>query len=219
MTSVGKKIVMAVTGVLLVSFLGVHFLGNLSVYGGAGALNAYADFLHSKPALLWTARLGLIPLFLVHIFFGVWLYLENWKARPVSYVKEKTIQATYSSRTMIWTGLIVLSFLIYHLAHLTLKWIDNPGEKMDSLGRFDEFFYVTMSFKDSIVAGIYVIAVIIFWMHLRHGIASLFQTLGLGHPKYTCVISLIGILAATVIVAGLVSIPLTIWLGVVGGNI
>ncbi len=217
-SSIGKKIVMAVTGCCLVLFLLVHLLGNLSIYGGPGSLNAYAEFLHSKPTLLWIARLGLIGLFVLHVIFGLWLYIGNWVARPHRYVRETTLQATLSSRTMIWTGALILIFLAYHLAHLTLRWLYFPGERFDAMGRFDEFFMVTSGFKNTSVMGAYVVVMLIFWMHLRHGASSLFQTLGFSHFKYEKILTCLGIIIATLIVGGCVSIPFLIWSGVIGGN-
>ncbi len=124
-STVGRKILMAVTGLMLLGFISVHLLGNLSVFWGADAINAYAKHLHDLGPLVWIFRLAMLGLFAVHITFGVQLYLENRAATPDSYAVQKSLVTTFSAKTMIFTGLIVLAFLLYHLLHFTVQ-ITNP---------------------------------------------------------------------------------------------
>ena len=118
-SSLGKKYVMAVTGVLLIGFVLGHMAGNLLIYFGPDALNSYAAALKAKPALLWAARIGLLVLFLLHLYLAFRLTLENYSARPQGYVVERTLRASFASRHMMLTGLVLLGFIVYHLAHFT----------------------------------------------------------------------------------------------------
>lgn len=122
-SSLGKKYVMAVTGLLLAGFVVTHMGGNLLVYLGPDAINSYAQTLKARPALLWAARLTLLAIFLVHIVLGLLLTYQNRAARPARYVYEDTLQASWASRHMLLTGLLIFAFVLYHLAHFTLGWV------------------------------------------------------------------------------------------------
>jgi succinate dehydrogenase / fumarate reductase cytochrome b subunit len=119
-SSLGSKYVMAITGLLLIGFVLAHMTGNLLVFLGPDAINSYAHALKDKPALLWTARLGLLVVFVVHVVLGIRLTMQNRAARPTPYVYEDTLQASWASRHMLLTGLVLLAFVVYHLAHFTL---------------------------------------------------------------------------------------------------
>src|SRR5262245_46672025 len=118
-SSIGSKVVVAVTGIGLLGFVIGHLLGNLLIYGGPNALNGYAKALEDNLALLWTARLGLLSIFVLHVGLSVRLSLRNRAARPVRYACEGTVRASYASRTMLYSGLVILAFVIYHLLHFT----------------------------------------------------------------------------------------------------
>ncbi|RUL89657.1 succinate dehydrogenase cytochrome b subunit [Tautonia sociabilis] len=124
-SSIAKKAVVAVTGLLLFGFVVVHMIGNLQVFLGRETLNNYAEFLHSMPELLWAARIGLLTAIVLHVVFTVWVWRENRASRPQRYAVERTIRASRASRTMILSGLLVLSFIIYHLLHFTVQ-VTNP---------------------------------------------------------------------------------------------
>ncbi len=119
-SSLGKKYIMAVTGVLLIGFVVAHMGGNLLLFAGRDAINTYAAALKARPALLWTARLGLLTVFVVHLFVAFRLTYENYAARPQAYAYERTLRATLASQHMMLTGLVLLAFIVYHLAHFTL---------------------------------------------------------------------------------------------------
>src|SRR5512145_2119025 len=119
-TSLGKKFIMAITGLLMVVFVVAHMLGNMSIFGGENGLNAYAEHLRAFPPALWAFRGVMVVAFLVHIWTGFTLYLENKAARPVDYAKKVNEKTTFSAQTMIWTGLILGAFVIYHLLHFTI---------------------------------------------------------------------------------------------------
>jgi succinate dehydrogenase cytochrome b subunit len=122
-SSLGSKYVMAITGLLLIGFVLGHMTGNLLIFAGPDALNGYAAALKARPALLWGARLGLLAVFVVHVLIGIRLALANKAARPTPYAYEDTLQASWASRHMMLTGLVLLAFVGYHLAHFTLGWV------------------------------------------------------------------------------------------------
>lgn len=215
-SSIGKKICMAVTGFFLFGFVVVHMLGNLQIFLGPEALNGYAEKLLKMTELLWAARLFLLANLVVHVWMAVRLTAENRGARPVAYAHKKTVQASYASRTMMMSGLIVLAFVIYHLLHFTFGAVHPQYfNATDAAGRHDVYAMVVSSFRDPLVAGAYVLAMIPLCMHLSHGVQSLFQTLGLGQPKYRILIGRVSALAGVVIFIGNASIPAAVFFGLV----
>jgi succinate dehydrogenase / fumarate reductase cytochrome b subunit len=210
--SVGKKLLMAGSGLLLLLFLAVHLMGNLQLFSGPETLNAYAHFLHSKPALVWGARLGMLLLFGVHMVTSILLTLENRAARPVPYHLEATIKATLASRTMIWSGLVVGAFLVYHLLHLTLH---TAGPLVAADGGIDVYATVVAGFQLPAIAGFYLLAQILLFFHLMHAFQSAFQTLGWRHRRFTPVLEKLGLAYALVIAGGNCAIVLSVWNGFV----
>ncbi len=205
---------MAVTGFALLGFVIGHMLGNLQIFIGQEQLNAYAAKLHAMPALLWVARLGLLAVTGLHIWAAVSLTIENRQARPSNYKREGTIQATYASRTMRWSGVIIFAFVIYHLMHFTVQ-VTHPEyrEMLDSAGRPDVYGMVIAGFSSFWVSAFYIVAMLLLAMHLSHGIASMLQTLGLRSSGTRGIIGAISWLFAAIIFVGNTSIPLAILLG------
>ena len=228
-SSIGGKLVTAVTGLGLMIFLVGHLSGNLLVFKGPKAMNDYAQMLHDLGPLLWVARIGLLVTFALHIYLSVTLNLRNMAARPVPYAYRNYAAATFASRTMLPTGLMILAFVIYHLLHFTLGVTDPanyaaaPGNLetvtvpgvIDPLQRPDVYSMVVKGFQNPLVSLVYVFAMVMLGLHLSHGASSVFQTLGLNHPKYNPLFRLVGPGFAAVIVAGYVSIPLSILFGLV----
>ena len=212
-SSIGRKIVMAVTGLMLLGFLVIHLFGNSLIY--VGWINAYGEKLHSLPPVVWAFRLVMLCVIVVHIYFGVTLTLENNAAKPASYAVKKNLRATFSGRTMIWTGLLIVVFLVYHLFHFTLR-MTNPdiSNSLDALGRLDVFKMVVLSFKNFAISGIYIAAMIALGLHLFHGVQSFVQTLGLNSDKSLPCVEKTGQVVALILYAGYVSIPLVIILGI-----
>ncbi|MBI1901862.1 MAG: succinate dehydrogenase cytochrome b subunit [Planctomycetia bacterium] len=188
-TSIGCKAVMAVTGLLLFLFVIAHLLGNLLVFAGQDALNDYAAKLQGLGAGLWIARLGLLAIFVVHIYAAFRLTRINALARPEPYQKEESINVTFASRQMLASGLVVLLFVIYHLLHFTLGVIDSGAfGRLDAKGRHDVYAMVVQGFQNPFLSLTYVFAMVVLGLHLWHGAPSLFQTLGLKHPAWeTCI--------------------------------
>lgn len=215
-SSIGMKVVMAVTGFSFIGFIIGHLAGNLQIFIGQDQLNTYAEFLHSLGEILWVERIVIALFFIVHIVYGVTLFFQNNSARPTGYRKSSTIQATYTSRTMIWTGLLVLSFVVYHLLHYTFI-VTNPEytQLKDPLGRFDVYSMVILGFQNIYISIVYIIALFFLALHLSHALPSLFQTVGLIHHKLRGPEKNIGRIFALIIFIGYVSIPLAVLLNIV----
>src|SRR6201996_3291026 len=210
-STVGKKIVMAVTGILMFAFVIGHLLGNLQVYEGPAKLNAYGAFLHSIGELLWPVRAILLTAIVLHIIATVQLGLRNKRARPIGYSVKKAIASSYASRTMYWSGPIVLAFVIFHLLRLTAGYIHPGAAFIDA----DVYHNVVTGFQVWWVSVWYIFSVILLGLHLRHGIWSMFQSLGMNHPRHTPILKSSAWVVALVIVLGYISIPISVMLGVV----
>ncbi|MBV8898374.1 MAG: succinate dehydrogenase cytochrome b subunit [Acidobacteriaceae bacterium] len=207
----GKKIVMALTGAILFLFVIGHMLGNLQVFAGPDKLNAYGRFLHGVPEILWAVRITLLTCVALHIWASVELALRKSSARPVAYSKRENTVSTYASRTMYWSGPIVLAFVIYHLLHLTAGVIHPGGEYVEG----DVYHNVVAGFQVWYVSAWYVFSMILLGLHIRHGAWSMFQSVGINHPRHTPILKRAAAILAFVIVAGYISIPISIMLGLV----
>ncbi|HTP69447.1 MAG TPA: succinate dehydrogenase cytochrome b subunit [Dongiaceae bacterium] len=208
-TTIGKKAVMAVTGVMLFGFVVGHLLGNLQIYISAEKLNHYSATLKAHPGLLWTARIGLLVAVFLHIWSSFQLWLLQKEARPISYVKKENIASTYASRTMMWSGPIVLAFIIFHLLHFTFGTI-HPGGPFEVHNVYNNVVY---GFQVWPVSLFYIIAMVMLCYHLYHGLWSMFQSLGVSHPVYTPWLQLGAKVLAILIAAGNISIPLAVLAG------
>lgn len=215
-SSVGKKLIVAVTGIGLGLFLLVHMAGNLQVYLGRDAINGYAAGLHSHPGLVWFFRIGLLTFFLLHVILVITLTLRNSAARPGAYKCKNTIQASIASRTMIYTGILILVFLVYHILHFTMGMVQNDYfSQIDTQGRHDVYHMVVNGFRQMPVLIGYAAALFFLGTHLYHGAGSVFQSLGMVKQSAYPLVKKIGILAMLVVVAGLVSVPAGIALGII----
>lgn len=207
-STVFKKAVMAVTGLILFGFVIGHLIGNLQVFEGPEKLDNYAKFLHSIPAALWTARLVLLFSVGLHILMTIQLVQLKNAARPVAYVKKDNSHSSYASRTMYWSGPIILAFVIYHILHLTLGVAQPNGFVEGSV-----YANVVHGFQNPLISGFYVLAMVLLCMHLYHGLFSMFQSLGAHHPNYTPIIRSFAKVMAILIAVGNISIPLSILAG------
>jgi len=208
-TTVGKKAIMAITGVILFGFVIGHLLGNLQIFLPPEHINHYAATLRSLPALLWGARITLLISVGLHIWSSWQLWLLQREARPVGYVKKTNLNSTYASRTMMWSGPIILAFVIFHLLHLTFGTI-HPGGPFDV---HDVYNNVVTGFQVWPVSLFYIIAMIMLCYHLYHGLWSMFQTLGFSHPVYTPWLRAIAKIVAILIAVGNISIPVAVLAG------
>jgi succinate dehydrogenase / fumarate reductase cytochrome b subunit len=207
-SSVGRKILVAVTGLMLVAFICIHLLGNMSLFAGADAINTYADKLHSLGPVVWIFRAVMLGIFAVHVIFAVQLTIENSSARPEAYMQKVNEEATFFSRSMIVTGLVILAFVVYHILHFTARvvGVENVETLVDSAGRFDVYTMVVQSFNSVAIAGIYIIAMICLFMHLAHGVGSFFQTLGLTNDSTFDGVGKLGKVVSIVLLVGYVAV-------------
>jgi succinate dehydrogenase / fumarate reductase cytochrome b subunit len=225
-SSLGEKYVMAITGLALFGFVIGHMLGNLQIFLGPDQINAYAVFLKSKPGLLWTVRIGLLLTVVLHIVSALQLTRMNREARPAPYGNYKVVAASYASRTMMMSGIIVFVFVIYHLLHFTIaipeinllpKSADFPHsdflELRDASGRPDVFQMMVRGFSNPFVSAFYVLGMALLCLHLSHGLGSMFQSVGLKSKRAGKFIDGFAMVSAALIFAGNCSIPVAILLG------
>ncbi len=192
--------------------------GNFSIY--FSWINSYAKHLHDLWPLLWIFRLFMISVVSLHVFLGITLYLENRLAKPDPYAIRKRERTTFASRTMIWTGLLIAAFLAYHLLHFTFQVINpeaSASVNIDATGKPDVFGMLILNFQILSLSFIYVISMIALFLHLSHGIQSSFQTLGLSNDRTLPGIIKAGAIAAVVLLAGYISIPILIFTGILKG--
>lgn len=214
-SSIGKKSIVALTGIALVLFVIGHLCGNLTIYFGPDLINAYAMHLRDLGPLLWVIRLALLSIVVLHIFFTMLLWAENQKARPQKYAVFAPMTTTVFARTMRLSGLIVLAFIIFHLAHFTLQIVDpeyrNLHTMLDGHEVHDVYKMVVMGFSNPVFVLIYVVGLFLLTLHLSHGIASLFQTLGITNKKLRPVLEAGGRTLAWILFVGYTSIPISIF--------
>jgi len=210
-SSIGKKLIVALTGLALVVFLAGHLSGNLLMYVGREAFNEYAHFLHTMlhGVGVWVARIGLLVMLVLHVAATISLTRQNRAARQ-PYEYKATQQASKSSRIMIVSGLTTLAFVIFHILHFTVRVDSN----LAGIGATDPFGMVIVGFKNPLVVLFYLIAMTLLCSHLSHGVASIFQTLGLRSKKAQSLIHTLSLGYSIVIWAGFVSIPLSVIFGI-----
>ncbi|MFP4194665.1 MAG: succinate dehydrogenase cytochrome b subunit [Desulfobacterales bacterium] len=200
-TAIGKKLLMAVTGLGFVGFIFVHLAGNLSFYFGKDAFLRYVETLHKLDPIIFVAELVLLGLAVIHVSTGTVLFFQNWRARSTRYAVNKTAGGrTIGSRTMPYTGFLILLFLILHL--FQFHFIDRS--------QMTPYDAAVNTFGNIGFALVYIVAVILVAIHIRHGFWSLFQSLGLNHEKYMPLIRTVGILFAVAIAVGFAFVPIYI---------
>jgi succinate dehydrogenase / fumarate reductase cytochrome b subunit len=210
--SIGRKAVMAVTGLLMVLFVVGHLLGNLTIFVGADALNAYAEKLHALAPVVWGTRLVMGTAVLLHLVLSIQITMENSQAKPDKYAISRSLKATFASKNMIWTGVILGAFIVYHLLHFTFRVTPDVA---DFTGEVPGNVYamVTTALHATLTGAAYVIAMVALFLHLSHGIQSLFQTLGLSNgvmlPRYGTA----GKVVSFIFLVGFGAIPVAILAG------
>ena len=220
-SAVGKKWVMAITGIILMGFVAYHMIGNLHMYQGAAEMNRYGEFLREllvpilpRTVFLWIARSVLIVAFVLHIHSAASLSLMNRRANAGGYATARDYQAAnVASRTMRWTGVIILLFLAFHLADFTWGWV-NPN-----FVRGDVYRNVQASLTNAVPAAIYIVANLALGLHLFHGSWSMFQSLGLNNPRYNSWRRTFAIAFAAIITVGNLSFPIMVASGVTSDDV
>jgi succinate dehydrogenase / fumarate reductase cytochrome b subunit len=207
----GKKAVMAVTGFILFLFIIAHVIGNLQVFEGPAQINAYGRYLRAIPEILWAVRGVLILCVVLHIWASIALAVRKTEARPVGYAKRENVASSYASRTMYWSGPIILAFVIYHLLHLTAGVIQPGGSFIEA----DVYHNIVTGFRVWYVSAWYVFSMVLLGFHIRHGAWSMFQSIGFNHPRHTPILKKAALVIAILITAGYISIPVSVMAGVI----
>lgn len=225
-SSLGKKFVMAVSGALLFLFVVGHLVGNLQIFLGPEAINRYGHFLQSNLEILWPARIGLVVLVVLHVWSAIALAIENKAARPVGYAGDPAPPAaSYASRTMMMSGLIVAAFIVYHLLHYTVQVRafnftgQNFLELQDEQGRHNVYAMMIAGFSNPFVSAFYIVAVGLLGLHLSHGVYAMFQSLGIKVGCCPCLPKCLAKWGSILIFLGYVSIPIAILLRLIGKEV
>jgi succinate dehydrogenase / fumarate reductase cytochrome b subunit len=202
-SSIGKKLLMAITGLSFIGFLSAHLAGNLTLYKGGTAFNAYAEKLHSLGPILTVFEFGLLALALIHVTTGIILFVQNLKARSVPYENDQRAGGrTLSSVTMPYTGIIILAFVIFHL--INFSFVDKSQRTI--------FEIVSSAFANPVYMVLYVFVMIVVALHIRHGFWSAFQTIGANHPKYMPPLMVLSVIAGLIFGFGFGLLPIYVWL-------
>ena len=217
LSSVGRKWIVALTGLAMVAFLVGHLAGNLQVFLPPEHINQYAAFLKSISELLWVVRIGLLAAVILHVVFTIQLAIENRAARPQRYAKRASVQARISTRTMVWSGSYIFCFIVVHLMHFTVQTI-HPEYRhwLDEEGRSDVYRMMIEGFRDPIMSGFYVVGMLLLCAHLSHGIGSIPQTLGFRTKNAASLLTSGGRILALFLAIGFISIPSAVLFGGLG---
>lgn len=205
---VGKKVLMAATGLVLTLFLLGHLAGNLLVFAGPKALNDYSHFLkHQIPEILWPARLVLLACLVIHVVASIQVSIASRRARPVGYAVKRNIETSYAARTMIWSGPLLFAYIVYHLMMFTLL-TTGPGYSPT-----DVYRNVVLAFRVPAISAVYAIAMLLLGLHLYHGAWSMLHTLGAGTPRYRRLRRAAAPLFAAAVTLGYILIPASVLMG------
>ena len=210
---------MAFSGLVLFLFVVVHMIGNLQIFLGPDTINEYGHFLQTKQELVWMTRIGLLLMLILHLWAAIKLSAENRAARPQRYGEYKSPGSSYASRTMLLSGLLIFTFVIYHLLHFTVQTeginFANTDFRtlQDAKERHDIYNMMVIGFQQPIVSIFYIISMALLSLHLSHGVASMFQSFGWKNRKYSLFIDRFALVAAAVLIVGYSSIPIAVLTG------
>ncbi len=207
--------IVAVTGVILILFVIGHLLGNLQIFLGPEWINAYSQHLRDLGPLLWLIRVFLLTTVILHIYFTILLAIENRRAHPEPYIDRHYVKASWASRHMVVSGLVVLAFIIFHLLHFTGRKFNPqfPLLKLDPLNRYDVYSMMVYGFQNVYVSSFYIVGLFLLTLHLTHGSSSFFQSLGLNNQRLTPRLAIGGRILAWLLFIGYTSIPIAVLLG------
>lgn len=215
-SSVFKKVVMAVSGIVMLLYLIAHMIGNLKVFAGRESFNSYSEWIRTigEPAVpaqttLWIIRIVLVVAVVAHFWAAVSLWRQARRARPQRYVRKKAVAQSYASRTMRWGGVIVLLFIVWHILDLTVGAVNPDGTDTTPYDR------LVASFSNPFITAFYVLALILLGMHLRHGIWSATQTLGQSNRRREKTVNLFALAFATLLTLGFLLVPFSVLFGLI----
>jgi succinate dehydrogenase / fumarate reductase cytochrome b subunit len=227
MSTLSLKIIMALTGLAAAGFVLFHMAGNLQMFLGRDAYNTYAEFMQGLGALKWIARGGLLTILFAHVGAAVLLVQRNQRARPDRYADLRPRKTSIAALYMAELGLVLLFFIVYHIAHFTLGVVHSDFGGIDYAGlqqateagsRRDLYSHVVMSFQQPLIASLYIVANIALAMHLAHGATSMFKTVGLAVGRWKVPFEIVGPAFGVIVGLGNISMPLAVWAGFIGGN-
>lgn len=222
-SSLAKKYTMALSGLILVGFVLGHMLGNLQIFGAPDAINAYAYFLHNVLPweVLWLVRIVLLAAVVLHILTAILLVIENRKARPEGYDRQQYMRTSFAARTMKYSGLVLLAFIVFHILHFTVQNIDpayqNLRFDLDGKNTQDVYAMVVYGFSNVWIAGFYIVSMALLCWHLTHGVASMFQSLGLRNEIWRGRLSKFAVTYGWVIFLGFAALPAASMISWYGG--
>src|ERR1700730_8339166 len=216
-SSIGRKMIVAATGAILIVFFVCCLLGNLQIFLGPEWINGYSQHLRDLGPLLWIIRFVLLCTVVLHIYFTILLAIENRRARPDQYIDKENVKATWASRHMVVSGLVVLAFIIFHLLHFTARKFNPqfPLLKLDPLNRYDVYSMMVYGFQNIYVSGFYVVGLFLLTLHLTHGASSFLQSLGLNNKKLNPRLAFAGRVFAWLLFLGYTSIPVAVLVGLI----
>jgi succinate dehydrogenase / fumarate reductase cytochrome b subunit len=228
MSTLSLKIVMALTGLGAAGFVLFHMAGNLQMFLGRDAYNDYAEFMQGLGPLKWLARIGLLTILFAHVGAAVLLVTRNQQARPERYAELRPRRTSLAALYMAELGVVLLFFIIYHIAHFTLGVVHSDFGGVDyaaltqmteeATKRRDLYSHVVMSFQQPMIASLYIVANIALAMHLSHGATSMFKSVGLGIGRWKVPFEVVGPAFGVIVGLGNISMPLAVWAGFIGGN-
>jgi succinate dehydrogenase / fumarate reductase cytochrome b subunit len=214
-SNIGLKVLMAVTGVVMFGYLIGHVTGNMLIFKGPAAINAYSQFLHESKGLLWGTRVLLLAAVVVHLWATIrFVGLRN-EARPVAYDVKVPHGSTWAARTMFWSGPVIALFIVYHILHLTTGTVHPSFHANPETHHVDVYQNLVEGFQRPLASGLYIVAMLAIGLHLSHGLWSMLQTVGVNRPNWEPTLKKLAVFAAVVICGGFIAVPVAVLLGLV----
>lgn len=214
-SNIGLKVLMALTGVVMFGYLIGHVTGNMLIFKGPAAINAYSKFLHDSTGLLWGTRILLLVSVVIHIWATIRFLKLKGDARPVAYVMKEPHGTTFAARTMYWSGPVIALFIIYHILHLTTGTVHPSFHADASTHEVDVYRNLVDGFQRPLASGIYIVAMLAIAFHLSHGVWSMLQTIGVNRPNWECALRAIAVVFAVLVCGGFIAVPAAVLLGFV----
>jgi succinate dehydrogenase / fumarate reductase cytochrome b subunit len=216
-SNIGLKFLMAITGVIMVGYLIGHVTGNMLIFRGPEAINAYSKFLHGAKGLLWGTRVILLVSVVVHVWATLRFLKLRGEARPVAYASKGAHGTTWAARTMFWSGPVIALFIVYHILHLTTGTVHPTYDKNVNAETHDVNVYANLveGFQRPLASGIYILAMLAIALHLSHGVWSMLQTVGINRPNWEPALRCLAVVAGVLITAGFVAVPVAVLFGMV----